>query len=140
MLILDTNVLSEVLRPIPEPAVLEWLEAQPRSQLFTTAITRAEILYGVALLAKSPRRQKLPEALLAIFDVDLADKILPFDATAADLYADIAAKRKAVGKPISQLDAMIAAISRTHQARLATRNTKDFSHCDIGLIDPWNPG
>ena len=137
MLILDTNVLSEILRPTPDAAVLVWLEAQPRSQLFTTAITRAEILYGISLLSKGPRRQKLQTVARAIFDEDLEDKVLAFDGPAADQSAQIAARRTQAGKPISQLDAMIAAIAKAQQARLATRNIRDFVDCDIQIIDPW---
>jgi predicted nucleic acid-binding protein len=137
VLILDTNVLSEVLRPAPHDGVLAWLGAQPRSQVFTTAITRAEILFGVALLDKGSRRQKLLHASQAIFDEDLEGKVIAFDETAAGHYADIAVYRKQIGRPITQLDAMIAAIARTHQASIATRNVMDFFDCGIEVIDPW---
>jgi predicted nucleic acid-binding protein len=137
MLILDTNVLSELLKPAPDDRVIEWLDHQPRQQLFTTVITRAEIQYGIALLPKSSRRTKLAEAAQAIFDQDLADHVLGFDNAAADHYADVAAKRKVAGRPISQFDAMIAAIAATHKAILATRNTRDFEGCAIGLANPW---
>ncbi len=137
MLILDTNVLSELLRPVPRAGVLQWLESQPRSQLFTTTITQAEIMYGVALLPKSARREKLTQATRGIFAEDFEEKILPFDSRAADLYAHIAAQRKSSGRPLSQFDAMIAAITLAHQARLVTRNGRDFAGCDIELVDPW---
>src|ERR1700743_3751521 len=136
MLMLDTSVLSELLRPVPNEVVLAWLEAQPRSQLFTTTITQAEILYGLALLPKSARRTKLEHAAVAIFDEDFEEKLLPFDSRAAGLYASIAAHRKSIGRPISQLDAMIAGITRSHQARLVTRNGPDFRSCGIEVIDP----
>lgn len=137
MLILDTNVLSELLRPAPSAGVMEWLESQARSQLFTTTITQAEILYGVALLPKCVRQEKLTRATRAIFEQDFEEKVLPFDSRAADLYANIAAKRKSSGRPISQFDAMIAAITLAHQARLVTRNGRDFAGCDIEVVDPW---
>lgn len=137
MFILDTNVLSELLKPVPEPLVLEWLESQPRSQVFTTAITEAEVAYGVALLPKSVHRQKLRDAAQAIFDEELADKVLSFDSRAARRYADIAASRRAAGRPISQLDAMIAGIVQAHQGHLVTRNVKDFVDCKIELVNPW---
>ena len=131
MLLLDTNVLSELLKPAPNQAILAWLDAQPRSQLFTTSITRAEILYGVALLPRGSRREQLRKAAAAIFDEDLEDKVLSFDAAAA-------ARRKQADKPIGQLDAMIVGIAQAHQARLATRNIRNFVDCEIQLVDPWN--
>lgn len=138
MLILDTNVLSEILRPAPSSRVIEWLESQSRSQLFTTTITQAEILYGVALLPMSARRDKLAVATRAIFEEDFDEKVLPFDSRAADSYANIAAMRKSIGRPISQLDAMIAGIARANQARLVTRNGRDFADCGIDFINPWD--
>jgi predicted nucleic acid-binding protein len=138
MFILDTNVISETLRPAPSQAVLRWLEAQPRSQLFTTAITRAEILYGITRLPKSTRRGKLASATREIFDEEFEGKVLPFDSQAADCYAEIAALRRSTGRPISQMDAMIAGVARAHHAHLITRNGRDFEDCDIDLVDPWN--
>jgi predicted nucleic acid-binding protein len=137
MLILDTNVLSELLKPSPDGRVVDWLDRQPRQQLFTTVITRAEIQYGIALLPRGARRQKLAEAAQSIFDVDLADHVLGFDSAAADRFAEIAVKRKTAGKPISQFDGMIAAIAATHRASLATRNVRDFESCGIELEHPW---
>lgn len=137
MIVLDTNVLSETLRAAPDAQVLAWLEAQPTSALFTTTITRAEILYGVRLLPKGRRRDKLQSVVLAILDEDFSGRTLAFGNSAADGYADIAAERKAKGRPISQSDAMIAAIVRAHGATLATRNTSAFTDCGIDLVDPW---
>ncbi len=137
MIILDTNVLSETLRPAPDAKVLAWLEGRPRISLFTTAITRAELLYRVRLLPESQRKTRLLDAVFRIFDVDMEGQVLGFDGEAADAYSEIAAARKAAGIPISQFDAMIAAITRSRGARLATRNVKDFVGCDIELIDPW---
>lgn len=137
MIVLDTNVLSEALRPVPEPGVLAWMAAQPRPSLFTTTVTRAELLYGARVLPEGRRRAGLLEAIDAIFVIDMAGQVLSFDDGAADAYAQIAAARQASGRPISQFDAMIAAISRSRGARLATRNTKDFAECGIDLINPW---
>lgn len=137
MIVLDTNVLSEVLRPAPEAGVLAWLSAQPRSSLFTTTVTRAELLYGARLLPEGQRKAALLEAIGAIFGTDMAGQVLSFDDEAADAYARIAVERRAVGRPISQFDAMIAAITRSRGAKLATRNVKDFADCGIDLIDPW---
>jgi toxin FitB len=138
MIVLDTNVLSEALRPVPEPSVLDWLENQPRASLFITTVTRGEILYGIRLLADGKRRRGLWEAVKKIFDADFADQVLSFDSDAADMYADIAASRRTAGKPISQFDAMIVAMARSRGAGLATRNVKDFEDCGVDIINPWS--
>ena len=137
MIVLDTNVLSEALRPVPQPSVLDWLANQPRASLFITTVTRGEILYGIRLLADGKRRQGLWDAARKIFDVDFADQVLSFDSDAADMYAEIAASRRAAGKPISQFDAMIVAMARSRGASLATRNAKDFDDCGVDIINPW---
>lgn len=137
MIVLDTNVLSETLRPDPDARPLKWLVAQPHAALFTTTITRGELLYGVRLLAEGRRKSSLLAAVRAIFDEDLAGQVLSFDSDAADAYAEIAASRKSAGRPISQFDAMIAAITKARGASLATRNVKDFAQCGIDVIDPW---
>ncbi|MCV2219353.1 type II toxin-antitoxin system VapC family toxin [Thauera sp. Sel9] len=138
MIVLDTNVLSEILRPAPAARPMAWLGAQPRSALFTTTVTRGELLYGVKLLPDGQRKVRLQAAVMDIFAIDLLGQVLSFDTDAADAYADIAASRKAAGKPISQFDAMIAAIAKSRGASVATRNVKDFSDCGIELIDPWD--
>jgi predicted nucleic acid-binding protein len=137
VIILDTNVLSEVLRPSPHDRVLAWLDRQPRSALFTTTITQGELLYSVQLLPEGRRKTMLLDAVLAIFSSDLAGRVLGFDSDAAAAYAEIAATRKAAGHPISQFDAMIAAIARSRGASLATRNVKDFVDCGIEMANPW---
>jgi hypothetical protein len=137
MIVLDTNVISEVLRPVPEPSVLDWLANQPRSSLFTTTATRGEILYGIRLLSDGKRRRGLWDAAKKIFDDDFADQVLSFDSDAADMYAEIAASRRSAGKPISQFDAMIVAMARSRGASLATRNVKDFEDCGVDVINPW---
>ena len=137
MIVLDTNVLSEALRPVPEPSVMDWLANQPRASLFTTTVTRGEILYGIRLLSDGKRRRGLWDAAIRIFDTDFADQVLNFDSEAADMYADIAASRRAAGKPISQFDAMIVAMARSRGASLATRNAKDFEDCGVDVINPW---
>lgn len=137
MIVLDTNVLSETLHPQPDDRVLAWLAAQPTATLFTTTITRGEILYGVRLLPKGRRRDSLHCAVTAIFDEDFSGRILSFDNFAADAYADIAATRRTIGRPISQFDAMIAAVARSRGANVATRNIKDFADCGVTLVNPW---
>jgi len=137
MIVLDTNVLSEALQPVPEPSVLDWLSNQPRASLFITTVTRGEILYGIRILADGKRRRGLWDAVMKIFDADFADQVLSFDSEAADMYAEIAASRRAAGKPISQFDAMIVAMARSRGASLATRNAKDFEDCGVDVINPW---
>ncbi|WP_149196660.1 type II toxin-antitoxin system VapC family toxin [Luteimonas suaedae] len=138
MIVLDTNVLSEILRPEPDARVLAWMDAQPRSALFTTTVTRGELLYGVRLLSDGRRKAGLLEAVSAIFTSELAGRVLSFDEDAADAYAQIAAARRAAGRPISQFDAMIAAVAKSRGAKLATRNAKDFTDCGIDVINPWH--
>jgi predicted nucleic acid-binding protein len=137
MIVLDTNVLSETLKSSPDPRVMEWFGAQRRAALFTTTVTRAEIFYGLGLMADGPRKHALSAAIRAIFEEDFAGRLLSFDSDAADVYADIAVLRKNAGRPVSQSDAMIAAVTRSRGATLATRNGKDFVDCGIAIVDPW---
>ncbi|MCL1926881.1 MAG: type II toxin-antitoxin system VapC family toxin [Syntrophorhabdaceae bacterium] len=137
MIVLDTNVLSEFLRPAPDARAIAWLNAQTRSLLFTTAISRGEMLHGVFLLPDGMRKTRMREEVMAIFTVDMGNRVLPYDSDAADAYAAISAARRAQGRPISQSDAMIAGIVRSHGATLATRNVRDFQDCAIDVIDPW---
>ena len=137
MIVLDTNVLSEILRPVPEGRVLGWIAMQPRSALFTTTVVEGEILYGVRLLPDGARRDALMKAVRAIFAEDFAGRVLPFDRDAAAAYAELAAARRLAGRPISQFEAMIAAVASSRGARLATRNTKDFADSGIDLVNPW---
>jgi predicted nucleic acid-binding protein len=137
MIILDTNVLSETLRPAPSTRVLEWMRSEPGSALFTTAITESEMLYGVALLPEGARRQSLKSVVDLIFAKDLAGRVLPFDRAAAHEFSEIAASRRRAGRPIAEADARIAAIARSRGAALATGNVSDFAGCELELIDPW---
>ena len=138
MIILDTNVLSEAIRPSPAPEVLGWMAGHPASQLFTTTVTQAEILYGLELMPKGKRHASLKSAGEAMFEEDFGNRVLPFDSDAARLFALIAASRRRLGRPISQWDAQIAAIARSRGAVLATRNTEDFADCGITLVNPWS--
>jgi predicted nucleic acid-binding protein len=138
MVILDTNVLSEALKAAPDGRVMAWLKDQPRPFLFTTTITRGEILYGIRLLPDGKRRRALWDAALAIFNEDFAERVLGFDSDAADAYAEIGASRRAAGRPISQFDAMIAGMARSRGASVATRNAKDFEGCGVDVVDPWS--
>jgi predicted nucleic acid-binding protein len=137
VIILDTNVLSEMMRPEPNSTVAAWISARPASSLFTTTVTQAEILYGAKLLSSVRRRTRLEAALNEMFASDFAGRILSFDQAAAQAYAEIAAARRRAGRPIAQLDAQIAAIARSRDAAVATRNVADFERCGIGVIDSW---
>ena len=138
MIILDTNVLSEFMRPRPVPVVLTWAAKYPATDLFTTAITEAEIFLGIELLSKGKRREGLRAAAEAMFVEDLAGRVLGFDSEAARVYSRIAAERCSLGKPISHADAQIAAIARVRGAKLATRDVSDFVDCRLEIVDPWN--
>lgn len=138
MTMLGTNVLSELTRPAPAPKVLAWLEAQAGDAIFTTAVSRGEMPYGVRILPAGQRRDKLLEAVGAIFSVDMAGCVPPYDEAAADAHAEIAAQCRVSGRPISQSDAMIAGVVRVHGAARATRNVRDFEACGITLVDPWH--
>lgn len=138
MFILDTNVLSEALKAAPDGRVMAWVKDQPRTSLFTTTVTRGEILYGIRLLPDGKRCRALWDAALAIFNEDFAERVLGFDSDAADAYAQIGAARRATGRPITQLDAMIAGMARSRGAIVATRNAKDFEGCGIEIVDPWS--
>jgi len=135
--IIDTNVLSETLKPAPSQTVLRWLRAQEPSSVFMTVITQAELLSGVELLPDGKRRMRLQEAVRQILTQQFSGRILAFDEAAAREYATIVASRRAVGRPISEFDASIAAIARSHGAAVATRDTADFDRCGIKLINPW---
>ncbi|MBK7471426.1 MAG: type II toxin-antitoxin system VapC family toxin [Betaproteobacteria bacterium] len=134
---LDTNVLSELVRAAPDPAVVAWVRAQPKGSLFVTSVTEAEMRLGVRLLPAGRRRQMLDLAVAAMFAEDFAGRIRPFDTVAVANYVDIVWKRRAAGRPISQFDAQIAAIALRHGDKLATRNLSDFEGCGLTLIDPW---
>ena len=141
MILLDTNVLSEFMRAQPAPQVVAWLDRQPVGEVWTSAISRAEIELGLALMPKGKRQKALFEAARAMFEEDFAGRCLPFDEVAAGYYVRIVAGRLRKGRPISVEDAQIAAIALTHGAILATRNTADFiGIVGLRLINPWTEG
>ena len=137
MIVLDTNVISELMRPAPADAVRDWVAASPATTLYTTTITQAEILYGLALLTEGRRRSDLTNAAKQMFAEDFADRLLAFDRAAAEAFAAIAAARRGQGRPIAALNAQIAAIAASQGAELATRNVGDFLDCGIQVINPW---
>ena len=136
MIVLDTNVISELMRAKPDPAVLAWVAAQPRATLYTTSINQTEILYGIAMLPAGRRRTTLAAAAEAMFAEDLAGRVLSYDGAAAARYAEIVVARR-VGNPIEAFDALIAATALTAGASIATRDTGGFDGCGLTLIDPW---
>lgn len=137
VIFLDTNVVSELLRPTPSLDVVAWLDRQPRSALFITALTKAELLEGVSRLPKGKRQAALMVAVQGVLDEAFAGQLLPFDGPAAASYADIAARRRRAGRPIALIDGLIAGICQARGLALATRNTRDFDDCGLELLDPW---
>ncbi len=137
MIVLDTNVLSELMRPNPAERVVAWLAAQPAASVYTTSITQAEILHGLLLLPPGRRRRGLEAAAETMFAKDFEGRILGFGSEAALPYARIASARRRAGRPLSQFDAQIAAIAHSAGAAVATRNVADFAGCGVKLIDPW---
>ena len=136
--LLDTNVLSELMREQPAAAVLDWFAHNVRAAMHTSVITQAEILTGIALLPTGKRRTALAVAAEHMFEQDFAGRCLDFDAASAKNYAIIVAERTQSGQPISTEDAQIAAIALAAGLTLATRNTKDFEHIDgLSVADPW---
>ena len=138
MILLDTNILSELMRPTPEAAVEQWLADQPAASVFISAITEAELRYGLALMPSGKRRSALAVEIEDMLGEDFSGRILPFDSPAAVAFAEIAAERRQTGRPISQADAQIAAIARSRGAALATRNVPDFEGCGVEIINPWS--
>lgn len=137
MIVLDTNVVSELMRPQPESRVEAWLLRQFRGDVFLTSITQAEIFFGLEQMAPSKRKVSLTDEMELLLAEDFAGFVLPFDKPAARQFAIIAAARKHMGRPISEFDAQIAAITAAHGASLATRNVADFEHCGIAIVNPW---
>ena len=137
MIVLDTPIVSEMMRDRPRTDVLGWLDEQPTRSLFVTAVTEAEVLAGIAFLPEGRRKRILDDAAARAFSVLLSGRILAFDSAAAQAYAEIAAMRRAAGLPISQSDGQIAAIAQSRSMAIATRNVRDFKDMGIDLINPW---
>lgn len=137
MFLLDTNVISELLRPSPDLAVEAWVEGRPATDLYFSAIGEAELRYGVAILPAGRRRTALASAIEAILREDFDERILPFDSEAARAYAEIAAARRSAGRPAPPVDCHIAAIARSRDMAVVTRNVRDFEDMAIEVVDPW---
>jgi predicted nucleic acid-binding protein len=137
MIILDTNVVSGLMQSAPVRSVLEWFARQVWDDLFTTAITEAEILYGIKRLPGGRKRVSLEADAEQLFRADFAERVLPFDSSAAREFAELMAESRRVGRSMQQFDGQIAAISRSRGAALATRNTAHFDGCGIVIVNPW---
>ena len=140
MIVLDTNVVSELMRPAPAPAVEAWVSRRAAARLFLSAVSEAELRYGVAIMPAGRRRSAVEAAIETMLREDFAGRVLPFDSDAARAYAAIAADRRTAGLPIALADAQIAAIARSRGMAVATRNTGDFTDVGVDLLDPWTDG
>ena len=137
IIVLDTNVISELMRDNPDQMVVDWFDAQHTNSLSITTITQAEILTGIELLPSGRRKNNLFQLADYFFSSIFIGRVLVFDSIAASAYAEIFAQRQALGRPVSQSDCQIAAIARSHRAAVATRNVTDFEQMEIELINPW---
>ena len=138
MIVLDTNVVSELMRQAPEPGVVSWVDKFSAADVLVTAVTAAELMYGVARLPDGRRKRDLNTKVEGLLTEDFRDQILPFDAPAATHYAEIVAARDCAGRPISMADAQIAAICRNWSIGLATRNVEDFVDTGVDAVNPWD--
>ena len=137
MPVFDTNVLSELMRPAPNTAITSWVAEQTTSTLYLTAVSEAELRYGLAIMPPGRRRDGLAQGLERMLRTGFANRILPFDSSAAYTYAEIAAARRALGRPMPEANCQIAAIARSRDIAVVTRNVRDFADTGIGVIDPW---
>ncbi len=137
MIILDTNVLSALMRNEPEREVIDWLDRQPPESVWITSITEFESRYGLALLPDGRRRKALENAFERLLKEDLESRILPFDSAAAAEAAMLAAKRQQAGDPVDMRDTQIAGIALARRATIATRNTRHFGGLNVDVVNPW---
>lgn len=137
MLILDTNIISEMMRPVPNERAAAWIDAQPLDQMALTAVTVAELLYGLDRLPDGRRKVDLSGRLDAVLRRGFGGRVLPFDHAAAQAYAHLKGDRDRAGRPLVGYDAMIVAIAQTHRAGIVTRNVDDFEGCGVTIINPW---
>jgi predicted nucleic acid-binding protein len=138
-MILDTNVVSEAIKPNPDPGFERAMPPFSKRDLYVTSVTRAELLYGVALLPIGKRRNNPADLITGFFTDRISNPVLSFEDNDAPHYAEIVARRRALGRPICELDAQIAAIARRRALQVVTRYMRDFDDCGIGLINPWEP-
>jgi toxin FitB len=138
LIVLDTNVVSEMMRPAPDSTVLHWLNTQVAEELWLNSVVVSELLFGIARLPAGARKRQLADTFAAMLEQDFAGRILPFDVEAAVVYAELAAGCEAKGRPVDMADAQIAAICLAQGAKLATRNLKHFEGLGLGLVNPWD--
>ena len=136
MILLDTNVVSEAMKPEPHPPVRDWLDAQAAETLFLSSVTIAELTFGIGALPRGRRKDRLATTLDGVLDI-FAGRILPFDVAAARHYADLAVKARAAGKGFPTPDGYIAAIAAAHGFTVASRDTSAFTAAGLNVIDPW---
>ena len=141
MLVLDTNVISELIRDDPNATVKTWWDGQTLAELYTASVVEAELLSGAQLLPAGRRRESLSESIESFIAVFFDERVLPFDRAAAQEYATIMAHRRSIGRPMEghELDCQIAAIARSSGATVATRNVRDFADCGVPVVNPWEP-
>jgi hypothetical protein len=138
MILLDTNVISEIMRPRPDSRVTAWIQSLPRKEFWTSSVVVAELLSGIELMPSGRRQKGLRESLEAMLIEDFHGQILSFNLAAARHFGQILSARQRLGRPINEMDAQIAATARAHGAAVATRNVKDFQACELALINPWS--
>ena len=138
MILLDTSIISEAMKAAPEPSVMEWLRARPLQTLAVSAVTLAEIRYGLARMPDGKRKRSLEDRFRVFVARGFGERVLAFDSAAADVYGDIVVAREKTGRPIEAFDAMIAATARSRGAQLATRDIGGFEDCGIELLNPWD--
>ncbi len=137
MIILDTNILSSVMKETPDPIIVEWLDSQARESIWTTAITVFEIRLGLSILEKGKRRARLEQTFQLALEEILERRVLPFDIASAIASADIAVKQRQKGIAMNMRDTQIAGITVAKRSTLATRNIKDFQELPVSVINPW---
>jgi len=137
MILLDTNIISELMKPLPEPSVLAWIDSQDEHELWTCTTVAAEVHSGLDLMPDGRRQNQLREKAEQMFSNLFADRILAFDQEAARMLGAVLRSRNAVGRPVDEMDALIAATALANDATLATRNTSHFELCGIQLVNPW---
>ncbi len=138
MFVLDSDVVSELMRPVPDPMIVSWGAEHATSSLFLTVVAEAELCYGLAVMAPGKRRDSLATGLERMLETGFANRVLPFDSSAVHAYAGITSARRRRGRPIAQADCQIAAIARVRGMAVATRNIQDFEEIGIDTLDRWN--
>ena len=139
MILLDTNVVSALMKPTPDNTVLAWVNQQESEELFLSSITLAEIDYGLRILPEGRRRRDLMERFSVWVEQGFDRRLIAFDPPAATMYGELMAHRRSIGRPMSVLDGQIAAIARAYRMTVATRNTGDFEECGVEIVNPFDP-